>query len=530
MVDGCNREATIGVVTLMWRDLTLILIMILMLGACGGGGGGGGEDDPAPRLEVGWSLTRIAASPLDRVRVSAAVTLDGAPANDAPVFATDRGTLSAATATGSGRWSFELTPDGTGVHRVTLSTPQGSASVRPLVCAGVADGWGQPRLVEGMVNTAGYEDGAHVSADGEWLMVQYGPVYMMGLLAHGDDPGHPLNTATIGPYSAPLRPDFFTRRIVDGEIEHHLVLLPEAGEVFSPPTLFYGFRRQADGSFAQPFLIALDDARGANLNPFGLQMIPDGAGGTDVVFALLHPFDRDSEGADLDTGHDIFRAPLIPGERNILARWSREGLGPVVEELSTIEPLDLPDRALSQGNPFVYLEDGVVRSLWTDAEHLNPAGGSTWNGDPYLENITVHELTGGWPDGTWTATVLPSPVNTVDGHERQPCFDGGTLYFAHDTGGEVAIRASTYHGGAFDQSASWGEPTMVIDPGDGSITAGSLLGAGEPSIARRPEGEELYFVVLSSRGLIGPDDDVDIDAQVAMVPRDPSAPLVPLDN
>ena len=60
-------------------------------------------------------------------------------------------------------------------------TPESrTAIVMPAIDAA----WGQPEVVPGAVNTAGYEDSSEVSPDGQWLLVSsYSPVDLICCVA-----------------------------------------------------------------------------------------------------------------------------------------------------------------------------------------------------------------------------------------------------------------------------------------------------------------------------------------------------------
>ncbi|MBF0197650.1 MAG: hypothetical protein HQL32_08060 [Planctomycetes bacterium] len=513
----------------MMRLCDILCCVVLLLSGCGGGSSSDRSVTDLGRtdslLHISAELKRIPGPGLDAVLVSCSLSMDGQPVLSEPEIQADRGSLGFLEAVAPGKWEVVLTPAGTGLHSITMRSGDVNKTVHPIVCEQLSDDWGQARLVEGLVNSQGYEDGAHISKDGEWLFVHYGPVYMSGILSHFGDIDHPLNTNAIGPYAAPLRPGFYDTRIVDGTIEHYSTLLPELGQMFLPPTMFYGFHRQADSSFAEPFPIGINDAEGASSNAFGICLVP----GTDnpiVVFALEHYFDKDEYGVDLDTSHDIYSSPLTLGQVNELANWKRgtESSMEIIEDAKGMQVLNLPEQVLGQGNPMVSQNNAGTYALWTDAEYLPAGGADSWNNEQYFENISVHELSGDWATGSWSLSILPEPINGSDSHERQPFFTGTQLYFARDDATmPVTIMSSDYLGGPFEMSTSWSEPTVEISAGTGRFEAGSLLAVGEPTIATRTGGDEMYFIAVLSRGTIGNDDDLDLDGQVAMVPRLPIA-------
>jgi len=97
---------------------------------------------------------------------------------DWPVaLASDRGTLGLVEASADHDgplFRAHLTPGGTGRHVVTATVAHATvtATRTELVMPSVGEDWNQPEPVGGLVNTAGWEDGANISPDGRWLVVQ----------------------------------------------------------------------------------------------------------------------------------------------------------------------------------------------------------------------------------------------------------------------------------------------------------------------------------------------------------------------
>ncbi|MEJ2440049.1 MAG: hypothetical protein P8Z72_10320 [Gammaproteobacteria bacterium] len=207
---------------------TWVLSFVAGLSACGGGGASGGA---APAYSISLAFTRLTSASTNPFRVTVSLTQDGQAVTGA---ATDlqitlgRGSHNSVREVAPGQYAFTVIPDGTGEYPVSVSYHGASFSRTPLVLAQVQAGWGQPMAVAGLVNTPGYEDGVTVSADGQYLFVQYGPVYFGAFQlfttprANGGCGGnrlsptrctHPWLDDTIGPYAAPARPGFFTGRI-----------------------------------------------------------------------------------------------------------------------------------------------------------------------------------------------------------------------------------------------------------------------------------------------------------------------------
>lgn len=141
-------------------------------------------------------------------------------ANDAGVTSaavqfTANGVTRAATELGLGRYegivvagqtSGEL-PLSVGIAGNSEATVMKTAVVLPFV----ADAWGQPEAIGGLVNIPGTEDSATVSPDGEWLVVgTYSPIDVLGCTLHlGTGPADGRNTAcqtSYGPTTGPARP------------------------------------------------------------------------------------------------------------------------------------------------------------------------------------------------------------------------------------------------------------------------------------------------------------------------------------
>ena len=153
-------------------------------------------------------------------------------------------------------WSGELKI--TARIQGTNRTVERTAVVLPVM----DPGWRQPEMVPGLVNTPGWEDSVEVSADGQWLIVgTYFPLDLSRCEA-GSPSSAPAANRVIGPYQAPQRPGLFgAERILSrSKIRHEcpsLGLTEELGLAL-PPAAAFGFRRQPDGSFAEPFVIGFD--------------------------------------------------------------------------------------------------------------------------------------------------------------------------------------------------------------------------------------------------------------------------------
>jgi hypothetical protein len=389
-----------------------------------------------------------------------------------------------------------VTPSSTGEFPVTVSHGGVSMSATALALNDVDTGWGQPMSVKGLVNTEGYEDGPVVSADGEWLFIQTGPIYFSGLVYYKDAAGCNGLLAgceamdhgdwvynVVGPYTAPERPGFYTKRIVAGKINHHTEF--NGGmDIFSPPTLFYGFKRQADGSYAEPFRVSVDDNQEALLNPFGLYPRIDSSTSATILLAFNDPTDQLG-----DDKTDIYSAPITLGQDNDLITFSTSA--GMIRTSTTATVLNFESHVGTQGNPHLYSNsDGTVNSVWVDNEY---------NSNTALD-LFYYELTAGtFPSGTWsTITPLPDKLDLPNSSESMPFFDGTTLYLHRDSG----IVSSAYSGGAYSASGSWTDTQSIINGGS-CITVGCISVVGEPTIATIDGKTYLFFVYALLRSYDG---------------------------
>lgn len=475
----------------------LYLLLVLLLAGCGGG-----EDSPVSTTDsiaVSLAFTRVAQAGLDDINVSATITNKGAPLSGiTPVVTLGAGTLSAIVESSSGVYDFTVTPVSTGEIPVSVSYGGVSKSGTALSLLDVHTDWGQPMSVEGLVNTEGYEDGPVISADGEWLFVQTGPIYFSGLTyfpapagCNGTLVGCAATTHgdwvydVVGPYTAPERPGFYTKRIVANQVNHFTEFYGGL-DIFSPPTLFYGFKRQADGSYMQPFRVSIDDNQEALLNPFGLYPRLDSSTTATILFAFNDPTDELGDG-----GNDIYSAPITLGQDNDLMTFTT--VAGMTRTSTTATVLNFPSHLGTQGNPHLYSNgDGTANSVWVDNEY---------NSDPSLDLFYYQLNAGTFPSGTWSPiTQLPTDkLDLPTSSESMPFFDGSTLYMHRDSG----IVSSNYLGGTYSASSSWTNTVSIIN-GDGSCTVvGCISVVGEPTIATIDGTTYLFFVYALLRSYDG---------------------------
>ncbi len=468
----------------------------------------------SPELEL--TFRRIHVAGPDPVHVKVTVQSGGVPVTAARLrLDIPKGKVSPLKNHRDGTYSFVVTPDSSGVYPITVSNGTVTVSRKALVLNDVLRGAGQPMAVEGDVNSEGYEDGITITPDGEYLFIQYAPLYFSGIAYHGQICASPdwsmfdiANCGTkdnsnwvfdtIGPYKAPTRPGFPTGAITDGKLTHlNLVIPGVANKIPIFPTVFYGFKRQPDGSFRQPFKVAFNDARGTN-GPFGLSFLK-GPNNTLRFAVAWSNYFNDLGG---DGSQDIYQGTLTPGRSKNLGNvtYGENGFFTSIEP--KIAPVSFSSHAGVQGNPHLYADDdGKVQSIWTDDEQ-------------HTHNLSVHVLTSGtYPKGKWQTLNLPSRINTA-ADESQPFFTGKRLYLNRNT----SVVYHDYLGGPFEKNSSWGQQVVVLRSGELGID--KIFGVGEPTLATVNGKTVLYFVFVRGRslGVNGIRYDFDLDAGFVELP------------
>lgn len=444
-------------------------------------------------IRAGIALTaaydRLVSEGVQLITITATLTNNGIPVTGAAVsVTTPDGVYSTVTELGGGRYlAYALPFQPSGHVQLVISgggkVLQHTALVLPLL----GGSWTLAEPVPGLVNTAGYEDSAEVSPDGEWLLVaDYSPVDLvcciMGTCGATPgaqlDPAAPVCNTSIGPTSAPARPRLpGLERIVSSTVIHDEV--PSIGydlplgtdlPVALPPLTGYGFKRQADGSFAQPFLLGFK-VDGAS-TPFGYSFAgPVNGSAATLVFAYDDLRNvRGDYGPSL--GPDLFRNPVTLGVDNNFGTFSVDALGrPVTDRFPAAIPL--PDRAGQQGNPAVS-SDGIWFDTENEAEDLFFAAGN--------------------PLGT---TTLAAPVTVAlsrsERRETQPYLHQGRLYFAADQ--SVILSSARAPGGNPALAATWSAERLELGA-EGGSRVGAVIAIGEPSLSVRAGVTSLYFVYV----------------------------------
>jgi len=526
---------------------------------------GATDDDIRVRIDepsMSVSLTRIEQpSGLDQIKVTVELLRGQMPATELAdslvLTLPDAISSTSFSESESGIYEATLTPTRTGEFEITVTENSVlgiSNTLHPLVLGNIHDDWGQPMMVEGQVNTDGYEDGIAISPDGEYMFVQYSPAYFSGLIlfnfprAQGGCGGdrlsperctHPWIDNTIGPVSAPERPDFYTMRInEDGTWRHNSVswgMGDDTLNLFSVSNVFYGFKRQLDGSYREPFMIAFDDESDGINSPFGLSVLPDYGSSEEYLLALSFnapddgknvDFDGDGN-ADAESLLDIYTLKSTLGEPINLGNFNYSGTPgtpPQRDSSFTLTQVGFSSTGIeglagTQGNPHLYRESSTVSSIWTDDEYDAKGPGSD-----HGELSVYVNLTDGYPSSSWQKIVLPEPVNLPDpSQEIQPFFNGSELYFTRSDDTELpAVWMSKYSGTHtqtdFGNTALWNAPIKVL-AASSEQEVGSIIAIGEPTIGTINGEEVMFFVYGVVRGFDDASGLADLDMQAGYVRR-----------
>ena len=457
-------------------------------------------------------MSRIEQSGVDPFTVTVTLNNNGSPLSGETLsLNVPKGSTSSITDNLDGTYSFTVTPSETGEYPVTVSYQGSSISRTAIVLDSNLSGTGQPMMVPGdYVNTEGYEDGATITPDGEYLFVQYGPVYFSGIINFSSicdsssySAGYDLNTCdgntnselvfnTVGPYANYQRPNFPTANISSNKLLHldDLVLSGYFNGIVAFPTVFYGFKRQSDGTFAEPFKLAFNDEKGVN-GPFGPSFVMNNDGTAQFLIAWNNYFDGNADGGTTtgeDDKPDIYYGSLTLGsEKNLgdVTFASNDGFTSITPNIT---PVGFSSHSGVQGNPHATTDSsGNIIAIWTDDEQSS-------------HDLSVYRLTSGtFPNGTWTLDTLPSKISTGS-EENQPFFTGDKLYFRR--GSNIVYHDYTPTNGScsstYTHNDCWGDETIVIGA-NGNSDIGEIFTVGEPTIATYNNKDYLYFVYVVRR-------------------------------
>ncbi len=370
------------------------------------------------------------------------------------------------------------------------ASAQRTALVLPLV----GDLWDQPEPVAGLVNTSGTEDSSTVSPDGEWLIVaSYSPmdVFCCGLGCGGYptlDADNPACLDVLGPFAAPARPgmpgadrisgvslsDWSDPQMCAGLPDGGPIPIPTDGGTYPfalPPVAAYGFHRQADDSYAEPFLIDFD-SDGFVGAPFCFTFLGTGADSGTVPVVFGYNIDASDGGKP-----HAWVGTLTLGQTNTLGSYECESAtlpGYPTFTPDGINPVPVGPLGQQAGNSSVaQVASGTY--LLSDDESASP---------PYVEYSVVSDA-GSFSD--WALVALPEPG--LD--RRQPVVAGNRLF---------------YYRAADIASVAWnGE-----DPGDANVFSdletelgsesplsgrlGEVIALGQPTFAVIDGGAQMFFV------------------------------------
>ncbi len=511
------------------------IFILVLLSACGGGSENSTPTVKSAQYDIELAFSRIDNAPgLDPFTVTATLLKDGTPtAGLQPTVQLQRGSHNGISDLGDGRYRFTVTPTQTGEHKITVSYESASQSRTALVFTSVHADWGQPMAVAGLVNTEGYEDGVTISPDGQYLFVQTGPQYFSAFFvylearANGGCGGdrlvpttcrHPWLDTLPGTYTAPERPGFFDGRFSGTNFLHNSNVWgigDDQAPLFAFATMFYGFKKQPDGSFSEPFYVAFDDLNDAIANPFGMSFRNNANGSMTMVFAH-NDGDPSATANGVDSGFDVYTIDITPGQNTSLGQYDL-GQPPVRNSFFPSTMIDFGSVGTdgnfgTQGNPHLYaLSDGSIPSIWTDDEY---------DADADAGDLSVYTLSSGnFPDGNWNKTVLPATINAVK-DQIQPFFTGAGLYFTQETD----ILYSAYTGTTdtavdYANNNNWTSPVTILQKDAGDTPLGKIIAVGEPTIASENGRETLYFVYGYVRGIDTITGIADINMQAGFVRR-----------
>jgi hypothetical protein len=292
--------------------------------------------------------------------------------------------------------------------------------------------------------------------------------------------------------------------------------------------LFYGFKRQADGTYREPFLVAFDDEKDGIINPFGQSFRINGNGTATMLFCMNDPsdsatIDLDGDGnVDVESLFDVYTTTITLGQTNILGRYVPSGPPGMAPLQSTPFPSQKVDfgnigingNAGTQGNPHLHEVNGIVESIWTDDEF--DSGGDAGE-------LSVHVLTSGsFPTGAWQKVTLPSVVNEpAPVNDIQPFFSGSELFFTRSSPTALPeIFLAGYSGGNqvadYGNSGNWSAPVKILGVNPVS-TIGTVTAIGEPTIATINGKHVLFFVYAVIRGFDATSGLADVNFQAGFV-------------
>lgn len=421
----------------------------------------------------------------------------------APALMAATGELGALVEEAPGRWRAAWTPPNgqpSGAFSVEASLGELTTSRQGLFLPEVHTDWGVPEPVPGLVNTGGWEDSVEISPDGQWLIVgTYSPVHLTECISSGQQaqppapyglPDAPACNEARGPYAAPERPDMpgADRILAADDI---LQACPRLGVQGSapgedavlalPPVASYGFARQPDGSFAEPFPIYFE-MDGCTVAPFGFSFVDLSAQG---VASLIFAFDdyRDNSSPE-NTENDLhYIADAALGQPVLLGEYSVVPGQGLTAPLYRPAILELMERAGGQGNPFRSAE-----GIWYDDEGSEDI-------DLYFIP-TVGEL----PDAQFGPAIRVG-VSAQGEDDFQPFLHKDRLYYARDFN-RIRSHAWMDRSGVAEAAFDAGRVELAV-PQTPQTHEGAILSIGEPSLAVDEDGARWLYFVYGARTASG---------------------------
>ncbi len=492
LAGGSSERAGLAPGLLPTHGMKSTWTWLVLAAACGGGDAtpDARVPDVSENPALALSLTRVEADGPDPIDVDVAVTRGGAPAlGEVVTITSDDGAVGPISEAGGGHYRARVTPAQTSGNVRLHASAAGVTLDRTAIVLPLLDAtWGQAEQVPGLVNTPGYEDSAEISPDGEWLLVSdYSPVDMIcciyGMCGSPTyrslDPAAPACNNSLGPASAPARPRLPGAERIISPTEIHddlpsLGIVTPPGTDFVralPPLIGYGFHRQPDGSFAEPFTIgfAVD---GATSSPFGYTFVHP-PGGTQATLLFAYTDLRNINGDyGPDTGNDLYHQEITLGQDVNFGTFSLDDKKPVTDRFPALVPI--ADRGGPQGNPAAS-SDGVWFDTESGAEDLFFAAGDPLGSAPLAAPVKV-------------------ALSRADRNETMPYVHADRLYFSANN---AELRSSARGaGGDPARAETWSAERVELAAEPGSPRVGAVVAVGEPSIETRDGVEALYFVYV----------------------------------
>jgi hypothetical protein len=249
----------------------------------------------------------------------------------------------------------------------------------------------------------------------------------------------------------------------------------DTSTVALPPISAYVFKRQADGSFKEPKIIAYASDGCGPLMGLSFLSSPDSDGSAKITYAYSLPYNG--------SGHTykVQYAPINVKNDTTLGVFTCTGVW--TQTISSSIAIDLTSEGIPDlGNPNAH------------------GGGFLWIDDETNGDLRYRVITGALPGATLSAEA--NVAYPVPGNERRmPFFHDttNTLYYSENN---YAIKSRVLLGSnpSTEDGSTWGPAQTIL--GDGadhsSGVTGRILAIGEPSIADLPNsgGTELYFAYV----------------------------------